>query len=221
MPDAAKQPASRSACRLPALAGAVFCGLLAGSGLAWPTAASADDAEEMRLARQLVIVRCALCHGQDGQSLSPLYPKLAGQHAAYITKQIFNFKTGQRSGTVMTDVANTLLAADVRRVARYFSSLPISPQLPTDLGIVEFGRQLYLHGVPERSVSACVSCHGAGARGGAQMPRLASQHAEYLTRQLLAFRSNARGNDKGMHGSVYALGDFDIRALGEYLASLE
>lgn len=211
MPQTFPKPVLRLAASLLVLAGMV-CPAAAGA---------ADEAEEMRLAKQLVIVRCAVCHGQDGQSLSPLYPKLAGQHADYITKQIFNFKTGQRGGTVMTDVANTLLAADVRRVARYFSSLPITPQSPTDPTLVEYGRKLYMRGIPERGVSPCVSCHGDGARGGAQLPRLASQHAEYLTRQLVAFRGKSRGNDKGMHGNALGLGDADIRALGEYLTGLE
>jgi cytochrome c553 len=187
---------------------------------ALPAAAFADETEEQRLALQLVTVRCALCHGLDGESLSPLYPKLAGQHPEYITKQLFNFRTGQRASTVMKDVADSLLAADVRRVARYFSSQPISARPASDPVLAELGRTVYLQGNPATGVSACASCHGETARGGAFMPRLAGQHAEYLERQLRDFVSATRANDRSMHGPVRSLSEVEIRALAQYLSSL-
>jgi cytochrome c553 len=187
-----------------------------------PLSAFADTrAGEDRLALQLVTVRCSLCHGLDGQSLSPLYPKLASQNAEYIVKQIFNFKTGQRDSTVMRDVANTLSAADIRALADYFSRLPITPHPPADPEVAAVGRYIYFRGNPLSGVSACVTCHGVYATGGAQMPRLAGQHAEYLERQLKSFIGATRSNDMSMHGVVRGLTELEIRGVSQYLSGQE
>lgn len=189
-------------------------------GLSLPVLADTSAGEE-QLARQLVTVRCSLCHGLDGQSLSPLYPKLASQNAEYIVKQIFNFKTGQRDSTVMRDVANTLSAADIRALANYFSRLPITPHPPADPEIAAVGRYIYFKGNPLSGVSACVTCHGVYATGGAQMPRLAGQHAEYLERQLKGFIDATRSNDMSMHGVVRGLTSLEIKGVAQYLSGQE
>lgn len=188
----------------------------------WASGLRADTTEgDRRLAQQIVTVRCSLCHGLDGQSRSALYPKLAGQNAEYIVKQIFNFKTGQRESTVMRDVANTLSAADIRALANYFANLPITPQPAPDPELAAVGRYIYFKGNPMSGVSPCVTCHGVYATGGAQMPRLAGQHADYLERQLKGFLAQTRHNDQSMHGVVKALTELETKAVSQYLAGQE
>ena len=192
------------------------------AALALPALSLAETSDgDQKLALQLVTVRCALCHGLDGQSQSPLYPKLASQNAEYIVKQIFNFKTGQRASTVMRDVANTLSATDIRALAGYFSRLPITPHPPSDPEVAAVGRYIYFKGNPLSGVSPCVTCHGVYATGGAQMPRLAGQHAEYIERQLKGFIDSTRSNDMSMHGVVRGLTELEIRGVSQYLSGQE
>lgn len=189
--------------------------------LAQATAWAATAAGEKHLAEQLVKTRCALCHGLDGQSLSPQYPQLAAQSPEYLVKQLFNFKTGQRPSTVMQEMTNKLTAADIRALADYFSRLPAPPQRGADLELAAVGRYIYFRGNPYSKVSACVTCHGVYAGGSAQLPRLAGQHAAYLETQLNNFRERLRVNDQAMHSVVAALTEFETKAVAQYLASQE
>lgn len=185
------------------------------------TAWATTPAGEKQVAEQLVRTRCALCHGADGQSLSPQYPKLAAQSPEYLIKQLFNFKTGQRPSTVMQEMTNTLTAAEIRVLADYFSRQPSAPQLNTDLELAAVGRYIYFRGNPYSNVSACVTCHGVYAGGSPQLPRLAGQHAAYLETQLNNFRQKLRVNDQAMHSVVAALTEFETKAVAQYLASQE
>lgn len=197
-------------------------GVLLLMGLAAAAAAgAATPAGDRYMVEQLVRARCAMCHGLDGQSASPLYPKLAGQNAEYIVKQLFNFKTGQRVSTVMQEMTNLLTAREIRLLAEYFNSLPVVPQAAPDPELAVVGRFVYFRGNPYSGVSPCVSCHGVYATGGAQMPRLAGQHASYLETQLQNFRRHLRANDQAMHGVVANLSELEIKAVAQYLAGQE
>lgn len=189
--------------------------------LAQATAWAATPAGEQHLAEQLVKTRCILCHGLDGQSVSPQYPKLAGQSAGYIIKQLFNFKTGQRPSTVMREMTDKLSAQDIHALADYYSRKPSAPQGDADLELAAVGRYIYFRGNPYSRVSACVTCHGVYAGGSAQLPRLAGQHPAYLETQLNNFRQKLRVNDQAMHSVVAALTEFEIKAVAQYLASQE
>lgn len=178
-------------------------------------------AGELHLAELLVRNRCSLCHGIDGQSLSPQYPKLAAQSAEYIVKQLFNFKTGQRPSTVMQDMTDKLTAGEIRGLAEYFSRLPSQPQAAADPELAAVGRYIYFRGNPFSGVSACVTCHGVYASGSAQLPRLAGQHASYLEAQLNHFRQRLRVNDQAMHSVVAAMTEMETKAVAQYLTSQE
>lgn len=184
-------------------------------------ASAATPAGDRHMAEQLVRARCAMCHGLDGQSPSPLYPKLAGQTPEYLVKQLFNFKTGQRVSTVMQEMTNLLTAREIRLLAEYFSALPTEPQPVADPELAAVGRYIYFRGNPYSGVSPCVSCHGVYATGGAQMPRLAGQHATYLETQLLNFRQRLRANDQAMHAVVTNLSELEIKAVAQYLTGQE
>lgn len=189
--------------------------------LAQATAWAATAAGDRHFAEQVVKTRCAMCHGADGQSLSPQYPKLAAQSPEYLVKQLFNFKTGQRPSTVMQEMTNQLSAAEIRALADYYSLQRSAPQRDTDLELAAVGRYIYFRGNPYSKVSACVTCHGVYAGGSAQLPRLAGQHAAYLETQLNNFRQKLRVNDQAMHSVVAALTEFEIKAVAQYLASQE
>ena len=192
------------------------------SGLSWGTVVTATTpAGELHLAGQLVKARCALCHGLEGQSVSPLYPKLAGQSAEYLVKQLFNFKTGQRPSTAMKEMTENLSASDIRSLAEYFSRQPTQAQQTADMELAAVGRYIYFRGNPYAGVSACVSCHGVYATGSAQMPRLAGQHASYIEAQLNNFRRHLRVNDQAMHSVVAAMTELEIKAVAQYLSSQE
>lgn len=190
-----------------------FLALWAVASMAW----AATPAGDRHMAEQLVRARCALCHGADGQSASPLYPKLAGQNPEYIVKQLFNFKTGQRVSTVMQEMTNLLTAREIRLLAEYFGSLPSTAQPVADQELAAVGRYVYFRGNPFSGVSPCVSCHGVYATGGAQMPRLAGQHASYLETQLQNFRQRLRANDQAMHGVVANISELEMKAVAQYL----
>lgn len=183
-------------------------------------ARSAAEPEAASVAR-LAAERCGKCHGLDGRGVTPDYPSLAGQHAEYLNKQIFNFKTGHRSSAVMQPVIESLKAGEIRSLAIHFSGLKPTQTRSTDAQRVKAGEDLYRHGSSTGGVAACVSCHGERASGASLMPRLAGQNAPYLENQLRGFINKARTNDNNMHFGVTSLTEAQIRALADFISSLE
>ena len=139
---------------------------------------------------------CAACHGTDGNSVKPVWPKLAGQHSEYILKQLKDFKAGKRNNIQMNPLVATLSEEDMQDLAAYFSSQK------TKIGYasaesLEMGEKIYRAGDASKGLAACISCHGPTGTGNpaASFPSLSGQHAEYTKIQLLAFRDNKRTND--------------------------
>src|SRR5262249_5471421 len=128
---------------------------------------------------------CAACHGADGNSVSPTWPSLAGQHPEYIAKQLKAFKSGERKDVAMTPFAQMLSDQDVLDVAAYFSTQKPTPK-GADPALVSLGQQIYRGGVPARGIPACIACHGPGGHGNpfAAYPRIGWQHAPYVTKAL-------------------------------------
>lgn len=167
-----------------------------------------------------VKARCAACHGEQGETTSEEFPTLAGQHPAYLLKQLQDFQSGARQ-SLMNRMVRGLGAAELEAIARYYASLPppapASP--PSELAAV--GRFIHLRGNPWSGIPACKSCHGADGHGTAQLPRLAGQHAAYLERQLKEFTQRKRTNDNEiMHTIAERLTALEARAVAEYLATL-
>src|SRR5690348_17160406 len=140
---------------------------------------------------------CAACHGADGNSVAPANPKLAGQFAEYLQKQLRDFmpqkgKKPARESAVMNGMVANLSDTDVQVLASYFSAQALKPAAAANKDLASQGQKLWRGGDAAKGVPACAGCHGpAGAGIPAQFPRLGGQYAEYVAAQLQAFRSGA------------------------------
>jgi cytochrome c553 len=167
---------------------------------------------------------CAGCHGVDGNSASGVWPKLAGQHATYLSKQIYDFKSGAREDPVMKGMVAALSDTDIADIAAYYESQEIKSG-PFDKEMLEKGEAIYRGGITETSVPACIACHsptGSG-NGPALFPSLKSQHPEYTIAQLKKFKDGIRNNDAGkmMHNVSVRMLDSEMAAVAAYIAGLK
>lgn len=140
---------------------------------------------------------CGACHGADGNSLAPTFPRLAGQNARYIYKQLQDFKAGRRVNASMQGMVLPLADQDMADVAAYFSGQKSGVgQAKPDL--VKKGERIYRGGNPKTGLAACAGCHNPAGRGNALagFPHVGGQHADYIKAQLQAFRAAGR-NDMG------------------------
>lgn len=174
-------------------------------------------------AGQTKAAACAGCHGADGNSIAPNFPKLAGQHESYIVKQLKDFKGGKRSDPIMIGMVAPLNDADIDNLAAYFSGQ--STKLgETAADKVEAGQMIYRAGNAASGVAACAGCHGPTGMGNPQasFPRLSGQSAVYVATQLKNFRSGVRSNDAGnmMRGVAAKLSDAEIDAVAQYVQGL-
>lgn len=174
-------------------------------------------------AQKIVNEVCGACHGPDGNSTSPAYPNLAGQHPEYITKQLHDFKSGARRNAIMAPNVVGLTDEDMLNLGAYFAAQQPKPRLAKDSQLVAAGQRLYRGGNPGSGVPACASCHGPNGAGiPVQFPRLAGQHAKYVETQLKHFRSGDRANDGGSMMRVIArrMTDQEMRAVAEFVSGL-
>lgn len=203
---------------------ALMTGLLAAS-MAWASTPAPAPAAKGDPAKAQVIVDkvCGACHGADGNSTSPTYPNLAGQHPEYLNKQLNEFKSGARRNAIMAPNVTNLSGDDMLNLAAFFSAQQPKSRLAKDPELVAQGEKLYKGGNAGSGVPACASCHGpAGSGIPVQFPRLAGQHAKYVLSQLKNFRSADRANDGGKMMQVIArkLTDAEMKAVAEYVSGL-
>ena len=174
-------------------------------------------------ARELAIGVCGTCHGVDGNSKNPMFPRLAGQHAWYIEQQLKEFRDHTRGDpyavAYMYGMAGELSNATITALAQYFSHQKPGPGTPHPAAVIAEGNEIYHHGIPSQGLPACAACHGPQALGSKFFPRLAGQHAEYILKQLASFRSNMR-KVAIMHGVASTLHDGQMKAVADYLESL-
>ena len=186
------------------------------------TAAAQDKAQA--IANQV----CASCHAGDGNSPAAANPKIAGQGAEYLHKQLRDFKAVDgkkplRESPIMNGMVANLSEADMKALAAYYSGQALKPAAAADKDLAALGQKLWRGGDTANGVPACAGCHGpAGAGVPAQYPRLAGQYSEYLAGQLTAFREGRRANDPNsmMRGVAARMTDRQIRAVAEYAAGL-
>ncbi len=176
----------------------------------WLVAAYAQDAKggaakpDANKGQQIVTQVCAACHGADGNSTSPVNPKLAAQHPDYLLKQLKDFKAeggkpAERVNAVMAAFAQPLSEADMRNVSAYYSSQKLKPAFAKLKDSVELGQKIYRGGIASKAVPACSGCHSPNGAGiPAQFPRLAGQYADYTEAQLVLFRQGGRKNSPQM-----------------------
>ena len=165
---------------------------------------------------------CGACHGVDGNTTTPVYPKLAGQSADYIVKQLQDFKSGARKNATMAPMAAGLSEQDMQEIASYYSAQTL---LTTKKKGSDIGKKIYFGGHLKAKVTACAACHGADGRGmpNARFPVIAGQNKSYIKKQLTAFQKGKRHNDyNGMMQSVVAkLSKKDINELAKYIAAMK
>jgi cytochrome c553 len=194
-------------------------GLLALTGSLFANMAHAQ-ADEAR-AKKIVSGVCFICHGAQGESASDVFPRLAGQHAQYITKQLDNFKSGKRKSAAMASMVAPLTPDEMVALGRFFEKQRHQPEPAKDPDLAAAGRYLYLHGNKYSGVAACASCHGAAGLGTETLPRLAGQHAAYTENQLKQFHQRERTNDNTvMHTIVSKMTALEMAAVAEYLSGL-
>ena len=183
------------------------------------TAQAAGDAA----AGKAKSVSCAACHGPDGNSPSPAFPKIAGQHAGYLEKQLTKYKNGTLVKATMNGIAAPLSEQDIADLAAYFSS-QTGTIGTADPDKVELGETIYRAGNPATGVSACAACHGPTGVGNpmANFPSLQGQHADYTVLQLQHFHAGERANDAGamMRGVAGKMTDAEIEAVAQYIQGL-
>ncbi|MGV6809803.1 MAG: c-type cytochrome [bacterium] len=166
---------------------------------------------------------CAACHGADGNSASATYPKIAGQQADYIAKQLHNFKDDKRVNAIMGPQAKPLSDQDIADLAAYYASQTTTASAG-DQTKVGLGEAIFRGGNVGKEVAACSACHGPTGDGNAaaNFPKLAGQHADYIRSQLHAFQKGERANDAGqmMRNIAANMSDKEIDAVAEYIAGL-
>ena len=166
---------------------------------------------------------CAACHSADGNSLSNLYPKLAGQHAPYIVKQLQEFKSGERENATMAGQVAGLSEQDMQDLAAFYAAQTMTPET-VSVEVAEAGRKFYMGGDIKRAIPGCTACHGPRGNGLAlaNFPKISGQHPAYIKSQLEQFRISARHNDpNGMMSDVSSrLSDKDIEILSKYISAL-
>jgi cytochrome c553 len=167
---------------------------------------------------------CAACHGADGNSVNPEWPKLAGQHAGYIVKQLTYFKDGERVNETMKGMASNLTEQDREDLAAYFSSQKVKIGV-ADPSLVELGQKIYRSGNATSGIAPCMGCHGPNGAGNpaSNYPALRGQNAQYVENQLRGFASGQRQNEnakKMMQILASRMTDREIRAVASYIQGL-
>jgi cytochrome c553 len=170
-------------------------------------------------------ITCAACHGGDGNSVNPMWPSIAGQHASYMVKQLQAFKSGERADPLMSAQAMMLSEEDMRNLAVYYSEQRPASRAVADASLVSRGEALYRGGDRESSASACIACHGPTGMGNpaANYPVIRGQYAVYTAKQLRDYASGIRKSDgitRVMRDIAARLSEDDMKAVAAYVQGL-
>jgi cytochrome c553 len=194
---------------------------------AWFIMGTAQAAESLGdpVAGKIKSVICQGCHGEDGISVNPMCPNLAGQFPRYIEKQIRDFQREKRVDPIMNSMAASITEVqDAKDIAAYFSGLKRMAGKPSNSKLAIRGEEIYRNGNPETGLYGCINCHGDHGKGKAAnnnvFPIIGGQTKAYLMKQLKDMRSGERNNDPaGMMGNIAKkMTDEEIEAVAEYEA---
>ena len=175
-------------------------------------------------AGSVTVAACLPCHGggSAGPQTAPTFPKLDGQHAAYLEKQLREYKSGKRKSDIMAPVFGALKKQQIPGLAAHFASQTPARGAVENPELVARGKVLYEEGNRATGVPGCVGCHLPNGEGAQRYPRLAGQRQAYIVQQLMEFKKGARGNDRArvMRAVAGRLTDEEMRAVAEYVAGL-
>ncbi|WP_200384866.1 c-type cytochrome [Rhodocyclus tenuis] len=165
---------------------------------------------------------CFACHGENGNSITPIFPKIAGQQRVYITKQLKEFASGKRANDIMVPIIQGLSDTDMAGLGAWFSEQKAAPGKVEDGELAMVGKRLFHEGNVSTGVPACEGCHQADGEGNERYPRLAGQHQAYSVSQLNNFKNGTRANDRGkvMRAVAERLSEDEMKAVAEYIAGL-
>ena len=202
----------------------IYKTLIAVVALSMTVASTGVSAAGNAKAGKAKAVSCAGCHGADGNSANPAWPKLAGQHADYIAKQLADFKAGKaRKDALMAGQVASLSSQDMADLGAYYATKKGS-QGAASKKLAAAGAKLYRGGNKKKGVAACIACHGPTGAGNpaAKFPSLSGQHATYVEKAMKDFRSGARSNDmnKMMRNIAEKMSDKEIKAVASYISGL-
>jgi len=173
-------------------------------------------------AQKVATTVCGSCHGPQGNSTQPKFPRLAGQNANYLATQLKAFRSQARGDpdaiSYMWGMAAELDDDTIAALAAYYAAQKPEASRASDAAAVARGREIYDHGIAAEGVPACSTCHGADAHGQQDFPRLAGQHAQYVLKQLTSFQSNMR-KVAIMHGVAQNLRAPEMQSVAAYLQS--
>ncbi len=182
------------------------------------TAIGAQAQEAAKIAETV----CAPCHGPDGNSVIPNFPKIAGQQPSYIAKQLADIAAGKRKSDAMGAALANVTSSDYAALAAWFAAQKRAQGKVEDAAAARLGEKLFKEGNPDTGVPACAGCHMAKGEGNDRNPGISGQHQAYAIKEIQDFKSGARANDKGRVMRVVAerLTDAEIKAVTEYMAGL-
>lgn len=202
----------------------IYKTLIAVVALSMTVASTGVSAAGNAKAGKAKAANCVGCHGPNGNSVNPSWPKLAGQHAGFIAKQLADFKAGKtRNDPLMGSQVAGLSSQDMDDLGAYFAK-QTGTQGATDEKLASAGAKLYRGGNKKKGVAACIACHGPTGAGNpaAKFPKLSGQHAAYVEKAMKDFRSGARSNDmnKMMRNIAEKMSDKEIKAVASYISGL-
>jgi cytochrome c553 len=166
---------------------------------------------------------CSACHGLDGNSTSPIFPRLAGQQASYIVAQLTNFRSHQRSDPAgyiyMWGLSRHLTDPQIEALGEYYAKQTArrSRWGAVEPGLLAAGKEIYEKGVPEQNVVACTACHGPKGEGMGSFPRLAFQHGDYIIKQLDVFQFSQHRPGTPMEQITHPLTGDNKAAVAAYI----
>jgi cytochrome c553 len=177
--------------------------------------AQADEARAKKIAGG----SCFLCHGERGESTSEVFPRLAGQHAEYVAKQLAAFQSGQRKSSTMAPMVAKLKPNEMLALGKHYEQMSLPREEAKDPQLAAMGRYIYHSGNKFSGLPACASCHGTAAEGSANLPRLATQFSGYVYNQLKSFNKRERTDDNAvMHGIAAKMTELEMAAVAEYVS---
>lgn len=195
---------------LAALAGFAGGIVLSGAALA------ADDAAT-RIASEV----CAGCHGADGNSIAPNFPKLAGQQKVYLLRELKDYKSGKRISEIMVPLVATLSDDDLTNLAAYYARQKTAAGAVSKPALLSPGKELYFKGNSKTDVPSCDSCHEEDGGGSGKFPRVAGQHVDYTLDQFRLYATGKRTNGaRVMQAVAERMSEEETRAVAEFMASM-